>query len=322
MPTPTDLSAPPGGEADRFGAWDDAFQPTASDAAPWLRGRIAVVDAPAQPDFVQTNVPGTYLAIGIVGSAEMRASQRGLAGGGVHYRDGRVVPRSIILGSVDENNEPHETRWSHAAQFMSLFVDPAAFASATEAAGLDLGAVEFLDRHPTPDASYTDDTLFALILAMRDELLVSESSASTADPAGRVYAESLMQAAAAHILRHHTARGLTPEAYTGGLTARQVARVRDYARAHLAADISLADLAAAADLSAYHFAREFKRSTGETAHGMLRRKRMEHAATALRETPHSVASVALDVGYASPSRFAAAFRKHTGVSPTVYRRDR
>ena len=307
---------------DHFDQWSETFGPSSFKAAPWLRGRIDLVEAPAQPDLVQTNVPGHYQILAFVGQKTARATQVGLVGGGVFYENALLVPKSVLLSTRDACDDPHATRWDAPLTFLSLFVQDASFAAVTESAGVDLTAVEFLDRYPTSDAPYTDDTLFALMLAMRDELLAEESSAVTSDPAGRVYAEALMQAAAAHILRHHTARGLVPDAYTGGLTARQVARVRDYARAHLADDVSLADLAASAELSAYHFAREFKRSTGETAHGMLRRKRMEHAAIALRETPHSVASVALDVGYASPSRFAAAFRRHTGVSPTVYRRDR
>ena len=47
---------------------------------------------------------------------------------------------------------------------------------------------------------------------------------------------------------------------------------------------------------------------------------MEHAAGLLKTTTRSVLDVALDVGYASPSRFAAAFRRRYGVAPSVYRR--
>jgi AraC family transcriptional regulator len=36
----------------------------------------------------------------------------------------------------------------------------------------------------------------------------------------------------------------------------------------------------------------------------------------------SVATVALEVGYASPSHFAQLFRRETGVSPSDYRRQR
>ena len=327
MSKPTQSDAPTSrvaslGDA-AFELWHETFRPTAVEASPWLRGRVDAVDAPAQPDYVRSEVPGRHQILAFT-EGMTHATQKSLAGGGDHYRDTLFRRGSLAVYSADINSEPLATRWNDPISFTSLSIDDAAFASVAEAADIDLAGVEFLDRFPPPDSLATDDVLFALVVALRDELLSEQALAAghTVDPAGRVYAEALIQAAAAHVLRHHTARGLTPEAFTGGLTRRHVAQATDYARAHLAADVSLADLAAAADLSPYHFAREFKRSTGETAHGMLRRLRMETAATLLRATPHSVASVALDVGYASPSRFAAAFRKHTGVSPTVFRRDR
>jgi AraC family transcriptional regulator len=50
--------------------------------------------------------------------------------------------------------------------------------------------------------------------------------------------------------------------------------------------------------------------------------RMNEARRLLRETKKSVADVAVEVGYANPSHFARLFRRETGLSPTVYRRQR
>jgi AraC family transcriptional regulator len=50
--------------------------------------------------------------------------------------------------------------------------------------------------------------------------------------------------------------------------------------------------------------------------------RMDAARRLLRETKKSVATVALEVGYASPSHFARLFRRETGLSPSDYRRQR
>jgi AraC-like DNA-binding protein len=43
---------------------------------------------------------------------------------------------------------------------------------------------------------------------------------------------------------------------------------------------------------------------------------MEEAARLLRDRRHSVTEIAMRVGYANPSKFAAAFRKHFGVPPS------
>jgi AraC family transcriptional regulator len=46
--------------------------------------------------------------------------------------------------------------------------------------------------------------------------------------------------------------------------------------------------------------------------------RMDEAKRVLRETKKGVLSVALDVGYATPSHFAQLFRRETGLSPGVF----
>lgn len=60
--------------------------------------------------------------------------------------------------------------------------------------------------------------------------------------------------------------------------------MEDYARAHLSADVALADLAAQAGLSQFHFCREFGHTTGETPARFLARLRMDEAARHLRRT--------------------------------------
>ena len=52
----------------------------------------------------------------------------------------------------------------------------------------------------------------------------------------------------------------------------------------------------------------------------LKAFRMERAAQLLRETDRRIADVALEVGYESPSKFAAAFKRHFDVAPSAYRR--
>ena len=52
----------------------------------------------------------------------------------------------------------------------------------------------------------------------------------------------------------------------------------------------------------------------------LRGLRMDTAAQLLQESDLPVAEIAHRVGYEDPSRFAAAFRRHTGRRPTELRR--
>ena len=73
-------------------------------------------------------------------------------------------------------------------------------------------------------------------------------------------------------------------------------------------------------MSEFHFNRLSKRATGVPPSQYQIRLRMDAAHQLLRETQKSVITIANDVGYSNLSHFAQLFRKETGLSPTIYRR--
>jgi AraC family transcriptional regulator len=75
-------------------------------------------------------------------------------------------------------------------------------------------------------------------------------------------------------------------------------------------------------MSEFHFNRLFKRATGVPPSQYQIKLRMDAARRLLRETKRSMITIAIEVGYSNPSRFARLFRKETGLSPTDYRRQR
>jgi AraC family transcriptional regulator len=89
--------------------------------------------------------------------------------------------------------------------------------------------------------------------------------------------------------------------------------------AQLAEDVPLEDMAAAAYLSPFHFARLFKKVTGMSPHAYLAALRLERAQTLLATTDLSITEVSARVGYTSSSHFAKAFRQATGLSPRAFR---
>jgi AraC family transcriptional regulator len=90
-------------------------------------------------------------------------------------------------------------------------------------------------------------------------------------------------------------------------------------QAHLEEDLSLETLAAAANLSEWHFLRRFQTLTGETPKQHVLRLRVERAAYWLLTRRAAILDVALDCGFRSHETFTRAFRRILGTSPRSYR---
>lgn len=123
------------------------------------------------------------------------------------------------------------------------------------------------------------------------------------------------------LLREHATTDRTSrlEQSRAGLVDRRLRRSIELMHDNYARDLPLGEIAAAAYLSEYHFARLFKRITGQTPHAYLAGLRVEHACRLLAETDLSIAEVADRVGYQSASHFGKVFRTATGLTPTAYR---
>jgi len=104
-----------------------------------------------------------------------------------------------------------------------------------------------------------------------------------------------------------------------GLVDRRIRRAVELMHANLAEELPLEDLAAAAYLSPFHFARLFKKLTGLPPHTYLAALRIERARMLLATTDSSVTEIAARVGHANSSHFGKAFRQSTGLTPRAFR---
>lgn len=103
------------------------------------------------------------------------------------------------------------------------------------------------------------------------------------------------------------------------LAQSQLKRVLDLIEEHLAEDLSVDQMAAVVGQNRSSFSRAFAQSTGFAPFAWLTRRRMERAKEMLADGL-PVTAVALAVGYANPGKFAAAFRRLCGVSPSRWPR--
>ncbi len=102
-------------------------------------------------------------------------------------------------------------------------------------------------------------------------------------------------------------------------TARHLLRAKDLVDGRYAEPLTVDDLARAAGLSRAHFSREFRNAFGESPHAYLLTRRLERAATLLRQTDRSVSDICYSVGLRSLGSFTTSFTRAFGVPPAAYR---
>jgi AraC family transcriptional regulator len=79
-------------------------------------------------------------------------------------------------------------------------------------------------------------------------------------------------------------------------------------------------MAALVHLSPYHFARQFKATTGLPPHRYLIARRVERAQHLLRKDDElELAEIALRAGFSDQSKFSFHFKRITGLTPGQFR---
>jgi AraC-like DNA-binding protein len=96
-------------------------------------------------------------------------------------------------------------------------------------------------------------------------------------------------------------------------------QIRQLMYLRLDGELSLDDLAQAANLSKFHFARKFRQLTGHAPIQHFIHLKMQHACQLLDTTHEPVKRVANRVGYDDPQYFSRLFKRVIGVSPQQYR---
>jgi AraC family transcriptional regulator len=138
----------------------------------------------------------------------------------------------------------------------------------------------------------------------------------TLEPA---YGETMSHALAQYLVRRYGEVSPGAQPAPMKLTPWQLRRVAAFVEAHLGEEIRIADLAAQAGVSAGHFHRAFRTSTGKTPLAYVNEARVARAAAILATESMPVAALALRVGFLSASHFARIFRRATGRSPSLLR---
>jgi AraC family transcriptional regulator len=92
-----------------------------------------------------------------------------------------------------------------------------------------------------------------------------------------------------------------------------------YIEAHLAAPLTVPEVARAAGVSHNHLTRLLRETTGDTVVGYIRRRRLDRAHHLLRASTLSIPAVAASVGIPDLQAFNKACRRELGASPRALR---
>jgi AraC family transcriptional regulator len=134
-----------------------------------------------------------------------------------------------------------------------------------------------------------------------------------------IYCDSMSLALALYLARRYG--GVRPQAATAvRLPAWRLRRVVEYVDAHLDRPIRIGELATLAGLSEGYFHRAFRATTGQSPLSFIQSRRIDVAKQLLVGSEESIAALALQTGFVSPTHFARLFRAQTGKTPSDYRR--
>lgn len=231
---------------------------------------------------------------------------------------------SVTINGREEDGVPPVRR----RQVGEISVTPAGISYSAhweeELESLTVSLTEDFLKRATIDFEANRNARIVLTCGPQDALVrsIGQALANELDaemPTGKLYAESLVNTLAVHLLRHYSTDSLIADLQFGGLPAHKLRRVTEFVEENLHHDLSLAELAQVAELSPFHFARSFKQATGITPIQFLTQRRVEQAKQLLLKADLPIVEVGFRVGFKNQSHFTTLFRRLTAMTPKSYR---
>lgn len=215
----------------------------------------------------------------------------------------QVIPGTITIIPANMQNGAY---WDAEHRFVVLVFESNLFAQRiAEATNID--EVELL-----PTLSHPDPLIHNIGLALKAQCCESDGIGS------RLYVDSLAIALTAHLLRYYSVQKRTLSISNSSLSKSKLRKVIEYIHHHFGQDITVAQLAAIAQISPSYFSALFKQSTGLAPHQYLLRYRIDLAKQLLRENKLSIAEISYHLGFSHQSHFSHHFKRIVGVSPKTF----
>lgn len=223
---------------------------------------------------------------------------------GAHLYEGRDV-----VGHISFIPAERENRGWYSGQILnclSLEIPPTWISKCLD--HRETTGIEFL-----PATNRFDPLIFNLMLALRDE-------AEVGGPAGCLFAETVGSLICLQLIRRYSNLGnafRAPNLDTIGTV--DLERAIEFIEEHIAMELPLDKLAKVAGMAPSSFVRGFRAVTKTSPHKYVLERRVHRAQELLRASDHSIAEIALALGFSSQSHLSTVFRTLTGESPARFR---
>jgi AraC-like DNA-binding protein/uncharacterized RmlC-like cupin family protein len=168
-------------------------------------------------------------------------------------------------------------------------------------------------RNPVPIGGGTANRLLPLA---RDMVMEYKTKRPGYQPATRL----LLQRIFLNLMRDPILVAAAAIKFDGGLHHDAVARVLQFVDSYFMEEITVERMAALACMSRSHFHAVFREVVACSLMDYVTRVRIRNARCLLRESNDTIIGIAMDCGFPSVSRFYAAFKAITGMTPRAARR--
>jgi AraC family transcriptional regulator len=189
------------------------------------------------------------------------------------------------------------------ANLLFLALSPVFISRVAEEMELEADRIELTGRR-----GITDPSLRHIALALR-------AGVQSGDALDRMYGETLSTALAVHLLREYGTAVLEPKRPYGGLPRKKLARAVEYIQDQLHADLTVSGIAQVADMSADHFTKLFKESTGQSPYQYVVEARVRKAKELLTTGKFTISEAAHRVGFVDQSHLTRHFKRVFGLPP-------
>ena len=197
--------------------------------------------------------------------------------------------------------------WDREAEFWLIYLESTLVSNL----GYELYQSDNVELIPQLDSLF-DPLIEQIALALKTTL-------ETDGFGSRLYADSMANALAVHLLSRYSNRSHPVRVSHGTLSQQQLSQVVDYIDSNLDREITLAQLATVLQLSEFHFGRLFKKTTGIAPHQYHLKCRVERAKNLLLQGM-AIAQVAQAVGFSSQGHLNYHFKRQVGVTPKQFLR--